>query len=116
MFGVHHGTGCGIALPAAMRFNRDFASAKLAEVATALGVNTTGMSDSEAADAAADAVEALMQAIGQPMRLSELVEKDKMLAQMEQLVAGTMSDGSAMYNPRPLNDPAAVAAFIQSAI
>ena len=116
LFGVHHGTGCGIALPAAMRFNRDFASTRLAEVATALGVNTSGMTEVSAADAAADAVEALMKTIGQPMRLSEIIDRGKIMAQLEQLVAGTMSDGSAMYNPRPLNDPAEVVAFIMSTI
>lgn len=116
LFGIHHGTGCGIALPAAMRFNRDHATARLGEVAVAMGVDTSGMSPTEAADAAANAVENLMKAIGQPLRLSELVPGDKLMASFEQIIAGTMSDGSTMYNPRPVNDPAAVAAFIQSAI
>ncbi len=116
LFGIHHGTACGIALPAAMRFNRDFATAKLAEIAAAMGVNLHGLSEAQAADAAADAVEALMKAIGQPLRISDLVPTDKIVAQFEQIVAGTMSDGSTMFNPRPVTDPAAVAAFIQSAI
>jgi len=116
LFGVHHGTACGIALPAAMRFNRDYATARLVEVAAAMGVDTHRMSEVQAADAAADAVESLMQAIGQPMRVSELVPKDAILAQLEKIVAGTMSDGSTIYNPRPVNDPEAVGAFVQSTI
>ncbi|MBK6402595.1 MAG: aldehyde dehydrogenase family protein [Rhodocyclaceae bacterium] len=116
LFGIHHGTGCGIALPAAMRFNRDHATARLGEVALAMGVNTRDMSPGDAADAAAEAVEALMKAIGQPLRVSELIPMDKIMASFEQIVAGTMGDGSTMFNPRPVNDPAAVAAFIQSAI
>ncbi len=116
LLGVHHGTGCGIALPAAMRFNRDHASKRLAEVAQALGVNTHGMSDAEAADAAADAVEALMKRIGQPTRLSELVAGERIMQHFEQIVVGTMSDPSTMFNPRPVIDPAAVAEFIQSTI
>lgn len=43
-----------------MRFNVDYATAKLALVAQALGVNTTGIQEREAALAAADAIEALM--------------------------------------------------------
>lgn len=116
LFGVHHGTGCGIALPAAMRFNRDYATAKLAEVATAMGVDTHGMSDVAAADAAADAVETLAKTIGQPLRISEIVPKEKVMANFEQIVAGTMSDPSTIFNPRPVIDPAAVVTFIQSAI
>ena len=116
LFGVHHGTACGIALPAAMRFNRDYATERLAEVATAMGVDTHGLSDVQAADAGADAVEALMRTIGQPLRVSELVPRDRILSQLGQIVAGTMSDGSTIFNPRPVNDPAAVVAFVQNAI
>ena len=85
-------------------------------MAQALGVNTHGMSDAEAADAAADAVEALMKRIGQPTRLSELVAGERIMQHFEQIVVGTMSDPSTMFNPRPVIDPAAVAQFIQSTI
>jgi aldehyde dehydrogenase (NAD+) len=116
LFGLHHGTGCGIALPAAMRFNRDHATARLVEVALAMGVDTHGMSEIAAADAAAEAVEALMTEIGQPRRLSELVASDKIMAHFEQFVIGVMSDPSTMFNPRPVNDPVAVTEFVQSTI
>lgn len=116
LFGVHHGTGCGIALPAAVRFNRNHASKRLAEVAQAFGVNTHGMHDSEAADAAADAIEALMKRIGQPTRLSELIGTEQIAANFSQIIAGTMSDPSTMFNPRPVTDPAAVEDFIRSTI
>ena len=39
---VPHGAACGIVLPKVMRFNVDFAADKLAMVAQAMGVNTTG--------------------------------------------------------------------------
>jgi alcohol dehydrogenase class IV len=81
-----------------------------------MGVETAGMSGVEAADAAADAVEALMKAIGHPTRISEIVTQERILENFEQIVAGTMSDPSSMFNPRPLIDPAAVAAFVQSTI
>ncbi|MBM3133615.1 MAG: aldehyde dehydrogenase family protein, partial [Chloroflexi bacterium] len=44
---VHHGTACGIALPHAMRFNRDFCLPELGLVAEALGVKTGGKSQTQ---------------------------------------------------------------------
>ena len=72
--------------------------------------------DAEAADAAADAVEALMKRIGQPTRLSELVPAERIRQNFEQIVVGTMSDPSTMFNPRPVIDPVAVAEFVQGTI
>jgi len=51
---AHHGTVCGIVLPKVMRFNAEYAAPKLAMAAQALGVDTTNMSDHDAALAAAD--------------------------------------------------------------
>ena len=117
LLGVHHGTACGIGLPMAMRFNRDYATARLAQVAQALGVDTRGMDDGEAADAAADAVEALMKRIGQPLRLTELgIAADKIMASFPALIGGTMSDLNGGSNPRPVVDPQAVTELIQATI
>ena len=117
LLGVHHGTACGIGLPKAMRFNRDYATARLAQVAQALGVDTRGMDDGEAADAAADAVEALMKRIGQPLRLTELgIAADKIMASFPALIGGTMSDLNGGSNPRPVVDPQAVTELIQATI
>jgi len=108
---VHHGTACGIALPHAMRYNRDYALDQFVEVAEALGVETSKLSKVEAADAAADAVTALMKRIGHPTRFSEVGVPADML---ERIVAGTMSDGAAYGNPRPPTDPDALARYVQS--
>ena len=100
-----------------MRFNRDYATARLAQVAQALGVDTRGMDDGEAADAAADAVEALMKRIGQPLRLTELgIAADKIMASFPALIGGTMSDLNGGSNPRPVVDPQAVTELIQATI
>lgn len=109
---VHHGTACGIFLPHAMRYNRDYALDQLVEVARALGVDTGKLSKVETADAAADAVEALMKRIGHPTRYSEVGVTADML---EHIIMGTMSDGAYYGNPRPLSDPQALARFIQAA-
>ncbi len=117
LFGVHHGTGCGIGLLQAMRFNRAHASRALAQVATALGVDTRGMNDLEATDAAAAAVEALMKKIGAPMKLTDLgLEREPLLARIGEIIGGTMSDLNCGSNPRPVNDPNAVAALVTAAI
>jgi len=117
LFGVHHGTGCGIGLLQAMKFNREHATKALAQVAQALGVDTRGMSDLQAADAATAAVEALMKKIGAPMRLSDLgLDRDKVMARLPEIIAGTMSDLNCGTNPRPVQDPNAVAELVMAAI
>lgn len=108
---IHHGTACGIALPHAMRFNRDFALNELASVAQALGVEIAGMTPETAADAAADAVSELLQRVGHPTRYSELGVKAEMF---EQIIMGTMTDGANYGNPRPVSDPAVVGEFVQA--
>ena len=117
LFGVHHGTGCGIGLLQAMRFNREHATRPLAKVAEALGVETRGMSDLQAADAARAAVEALMNRIGAPMRLGDLgLDRGQLLARLPELIGGTMSDLNCGSNPRPVHDPNAVADLIMAAL
>lgn len=117
LFGVHHGTGCGIGLVQAMRFNREHATHPLAQVAGALGVDTRGMNDAEAADAAASAVEALMKKVGAPMTLAAAgLERDVVMARIAEIIGGTMSDLNCGSNPRPVNDPNAVTAFVMAAI
>ena len=51
-----HGVACAMLLPIAMEFNKPVVAERLADVAVAMGVDTTGMSTDEAADAAIAAV------------------------------------------------------------
>jgi len=108
---VHHGTACGIALPHAMRYNRDYALDPLVEVAQALGVETGRLSKVEAANAAADAVAALLKRIGHPTCFSDVGVPSDMLGR---IIAGTMADGASYGNPRPLTDSEAVAKYVQA--
>ncbi|MBV6423948.1 MAG: NAD/NADP-dependent betaine aldehyde dehydrogenase [Steroidobacteraceae bacterium] len=117
LFGVHHGTGCGIGLLPAMNFNRAHATAPLARVAQALGVDTRGLTDLQAADAAVDAVSALMKGIGAPMRLGDLgLTGEQAQARLPDIIAGTMSDLNGSTNPRPVTDPNAVAELVMATI
>jgi acyl-CoA reductase-like NAD-dependent aldehyde dehydrogenase/alcohol dehydrogenase class IV len=110
LYGIHHGTACGIALPHAMRFNRDYCLPRMVLVAEALGVDTRRMSEVEAADAAIDTVSALLKQIGSPTKFSEL--KVPMDA-LQQILMGTLTDLSMYGNPRPTSDPTPVVDMIK---
>jgi aldehyde dehydrogenase (NAD+) len=109
---VPHGAACGIVLPHVMRFNVDHAAPKLAQVAQALGVDTHGMSERDAALAAADAVQALMQKVGHPMRLRDVGVPEEGLG----LCAfHAMADSNVMFNARPAGDPGEILELFKQA-
>jgi acyl-CoA reductase-like NAD-dependent aldehyde dehydrogenase/alcohol dehydrogenase class IV len=99
---VPHGAACGIVLPKVMRYNVETSADKLALVAQALGVNTGGMSEKDAALAAADAVEALMQKVGHPMRLRDVGVPEENLAIC---AFHAIADTAVIFNGRPVSDP-----------
>jgi aldehyde dehydrogenase (NAD+) len=99
---VSHGAACGIVLPKVMRYNVDHAADKLALVARALGINTTGMKERDAALAAADAVEALMAKVGHPMRLRDVGVPEENLATC---AFHAIADTAVIFNARPVSDP-----------
>jgi aldehyde dehydrogenase (NAD+) len=102
LYHAPHGAICGVLLPHAMRYNVDFATAKLVQVAHALGVNPAGKQDREVALAAADAIDALMQKIGHPTKLRDLGVPDDgaVLCAFHALV-----DPAVRFNARPVKDP-----------
>jgi alcohol dehydrogenase class IV len=71
-FGVHHGTANALFLPYVMDFNISAAPARFARIARALGEDTTGLSDEQAAERAAAAVHRLAKETGVPRKLSEV--------------------------------------------
>jgi alcohol dehydrogenase class IV len=99
---VPHGAACGIVLPKVMRYNVDHAADKLVLVAQALGVNTAGMEERDAALAAADAVEALMKKVGHPMRLRDVGVPEENLAIC---AFHALADTADLFNARPVSDP-----------
>jgi aldehyde dehydrogenase (NAD+) len=113
LYGVHHGTACGIALPHAMRFNRDYCLPQMVRVADALGVDTRRMSDVEAADAAIEAVTEMLKQCGIPTGFAQVGASAEAL---EQLLMGTLTDLAMYGNPRPASDPAPVLEMIQASL
>ncbi len=82
-----HGVACAMLLPIAMEFNKPVCAERLAKVAVAMGVDTTGMSTDEAADAAIAAVKQLSADVNIPhvceaMKADEIevLAKDAMAA------------------------------------
>jgi alcohol dehydrogenase class IV len=69
---VSHGAGNGLLLPFVMRFNLPPRRREFARIARLLGVDTSGMDELKAAEAAIAEVERLKQRIGIPARLSDL--------------------------------------------
>lgn len=67
-----HGEGNGLLLPHCMRFNLPARVAKFARIAQLLGVDTTGLTQQQAAERSIAIVERLNQAIGIRPRLGDL--------------------------------------------
>ena len=111
LYGIHHGTACGIALPHAMRFNRDYCLPRMVLVAEALGVDTKRMSEVEAADAAINAISAFLKEIGNPTKYSEVGVP---IEALQEILMGTLTDLSTYGNPRPLSDPTPVLEMIKA--
>jgi aldehyde dehydrogenase (NAD+) len=102
LYHVPHGAACGIAFPKVMRYNVDHSTDKLALVAQAIGVNTTEMTERDAALAAADAIETMMIKAGHPMRLRDVGVPEENLPIC---AFHSIADTAVIFNGRPVNDP-----------
>ena len=101
-----HGVACAMLLPIAMEFNKPVVVDRLADVARAMGVDTTGMSTEEAADAAIAAVRQLSEDVEIPKTCAGLVEGD-----LEQLASDAMADACFPGNPREADHDQVVELF-----
>jgi aldehyde dehydrogenase (NAD+) len=107
-----HGVACGVLLPKVMRYSVDQAADQLVQVAQALGVDTAGMTEHDAALSAADAVEGLMRKIGHPMRLRDVGVQEENLAMC---AFHAIADTAALFNGHPISDPNEVLQIYQQA-
>ncbi len=97
LFDVPHGVANALLLPTIMEFNMPACLDKYPEIAKAMGVDTSGMSKKEAAQAAVDAVRALAVKVGIPQHLSELgISSADIPALAEQAISDVCTPG----NPR----------------
>ena len=94
-FDTPHGVACAMLLPIAMEFNKPVVTERLAQVAVAMGVDTTGMSTDEAADAAIAAVKQLSVDVNIPTVCEAITEEE-----LDTLTRDAMADACFPGNPR----------------
>ncbi len=97
--GIPHGMANSILLPHCMVYNMDVAADRYRLVADAMGVLKPGMSDEDAGMAAAEGIWELTKKMGVPQKLSEVGAKEEHLLPASEL---SLSDGSIVYNPKPV--------------
>lgn len=97
LFDVPHGVANALLLPTIMEFNLPSSVKKYGEIARAMGVDTNGMTDEQAAQAAVDAVRALAIKVGIPQHLSEIGISEK---DIPALADQALSDVCTPGNPR----------------
>jgi alcohol dehydrogenase class IV len=87
VYRIPHGVACGLALPHAMEYNIVVSAEKLAIIAEAMGVDTTGMTIKQAAYTAVDAVYELIEDVGLPTTLKEVgIKREDLPSLAEQAV------------------------------
>ncbi|KAB8142140.1 iron-containing alcohol dehydrogenase [Chloroflexia bacterium SDU3-3] len=97
VFPVHHGTVNAILLPHGMRFNSAVVPNRLVRVSRALGVNAGGRPEEHVIEDGIDAVRALAQDCGLPMRLRSLEIPEEALPALAETA---LVDAAIFSNPR----------------
>lgn len=110
--GVAHGDANSVMLAHVIRFNLDTTAPQLAQAAAAMGVNTAGMSDEEAAEAAAQLVDELVIEMQLPRRLRDLGIREEQLPALAQLA---FANRTVQNNPKPIVDAAQLEALLREA-
>ena len=100
-FDIAHGVANALLLPVVMEFNLPAAKAKYAEIAKAMGVDTSAMNADEAAAAAVKAVKGLSVSLGIPQTLREIGIPESALPQ---LAKDAFADVCTGGNPREITE------------
>ncbi len=100
-FDIPHGVANALLLPIVMEFNMPSSIVKYGRIAKAMGVDTTGMTDEEAAQAAVDAVKKLSLDLGIPQTLREINIPWEALPQ---LANDAINDVCTGGNPQPITE------------
>ena len=98
---VPHGVANALLLPTIMEFNMPKCIEKFGVIARTMGVDTTGMTAEQAAQAAVDAVKALSIRVGIPQTLGELGIKEE---DIPALAAQAITDVCTPGNPRDVTE------------
>ena len=105
---IPHGVANAILLPPVMEFNFSYATEKYAEIAHALGIDTSSMDSSEAGHAAIEKIKAFNAELNMPTGLGDAgLDKKK----IPKLGADAMLDHCHKFNPRGCTEADMVALF-----
>ena len=111
-YSVGHGYTSCVTQPYVMEYNRPASDDKQAMLARVAGLETRGMSDEAAAEAAARVVDEFIMGLGMPHRLRELeIPREDLRDIAEQ----TMEDGAGRNNPMPINSVEQVLEVLEKA-
>jgi alcohol dehydrogenase len=110
--GLGHGEANSIMLPLAMAYNLDVATAEIAQMAPAMGVDTSGLDQRGAAEAAIEAVRDLQRRAGVPMRLRD-TSLDR--AMLPKIAEHTLLDRGLFFNPRRTETAAPILKVLEEA-
>ncbi|WDI36149.1 iron-containing alcohol dehydrogenase [Entomospira entomophila] len=91
-----HGLCNAVLLPHVQRFNSKVVAQRLSDIAKAMGVNISGMTPAQAADAAIIAIEKLSENVGTKRKLSELGVKEEHIAKLAETA---LKDACGLTNP-----------------
>lgn len=112
-YGIHHGTANAMFLPLTMRYFIDVAAERLALAARALRLNGADGSDEQASQALTDHVARLISAAGIRDRLSDYGVTEEDLPDIADMA---MTDGSIIYSPKPVFEPAEIVGILRQAL
>lgn len=99
-YNTPHGVANAVLLPHVERFNLSACPEKFAKIAVAMGVDTTGMSTQEAAEAALTAITQLSKDVGIPASIKELGAKPE---DFELLAKNALADVCTGGNPKAVS-------------
>ncbi len=95
VYDTPHGVACAMMLPIVMEYNAETTGEKFKDIAEAMGVDTTGMSQEEYRKAAVAAVRQLSEDVGIPSKLEALKEED-----LDFLAESAFADACCPGNPK----------------
>jgi len=96
LYDTPHGVANAIILPTVMKYNAEYTGEKYRDIAKAMGVDVTGMSQDEYRKAAVEAVKKLSQDVGIPADLKEIVKVED----LDFLSESALADACCPGNPR----------------
>ncbi|QFU24749.1 iron-containing alcohol dehydrogenase [Shewanella eurypsychrophilus] len=111
VYDLVHGLCNAILLPYVSRFNAVASSERFADIAKAMGVDTTGMNAADAAEAGIVVIEQLSASVGTAQKLADLGVKQEKL---EFMAINALNDACSLTNPRKASTQEIINIFNQA--